>query len=96
VRSRGWKAREALDAAQAMLLGKLVRDPTALWDMWSGPGREVYPAEAEEGTNWEAGRSWKNCGPQWDNAESDGFCKIYKVMREDVVGTSAFTEGMKI
>jgi len=25
-----------------------------------------------EGTNWEAGRSWKDCGPQWDNVKSDG------------------------
>ena len=43
--------RMALDAAQARLLGKLMRGPTALGDVWSGPGREVYLAEAEEGTN---------------------------------------------
>jgi len=68
--------RMALDAAQAKLLGKLMWDPTALGDMWSGPGMEVYPAEAEEWTNWEAGRSWKDCGPQWDNAASDGFTSV--------------------
>jgi len=49
--------RVALDVAQARLLGKLRRNPTALWDIWSGPGREVYPAEAEEETKWEARRS---------------------------------------
>ena len=45
--------RTVLDAAQARLLGKMMRDPTALGDLWSGPGKPVYPAEAEEGTNWE-------------------------------------------
>jgi len=43
----------ALDAAQARLLGKMMQDPTAFGDMWSGPGKAVYPAEVEEGTNWE-------------------------------------------
>ena len=52
----------ALDEAQARLLGKMIRDPTTLEDLWSGPGKPVYPAEVEEGTNWEAGRSWKDCG----------------------------------
>jgi len=46
--------RMALDATQAKLLGKMMR---GLRDMWSGPGKEVYPAEVEEGTNWERGRS---------------------------------------
>jgi len=55
--------RMALDAAQARLLGKMMRDPIALGDMWSGPGREVYLAEVTEGTNWEGGRSWKDCSP---------------------------------
>ena len=49
--------RMALDVAQARLLGKMMRDPTTLGDLWSGPGKPVYPAEMEEGTNWEAGRS---------------------------------------
>jgi len=49
--------RMALDAAQARLLGKMMRDPTTLGDLWSGPGLPVYPAEADEGTNWEGGRS---------------------------------------
>jgi len=44
--------------------------------MQSGPGREVYSAEAEEGMKWEAGRSGKDCGSQWDNAESDGFTSV--------------------
>jgi len=66
----------ALEAAKARLLAKLMWDPTALGDMWAGPGREVYPAEAEEGPNWEAWRSWKDCGSQWDNAESDGFTSV--------------------
>ena len=48
--------RMALDAAQARLLRKMMRDPTALGDLWSGPRKLVYPAEVEEGTNWEGGR----------------------------------------
>jgi len=47
----------ALDAAQAGLLGKMMRDPITLGDLWSGPGLPIYPAEVEEGTNWERGRS---------------------------------------
>jgi len=46
----------ALDTAQARLLGKMMRDPTTLGDLWSGSGLPVYPAEVEEGTNWEGGR----------------------------------------
>jgi len=46
----------ALEAAQARLLGKMIRDPTTLGDLWSGPGKPVYPAESEEGTNWEVVR----------------------------------------
>jgi len=53
-----------------------MRGPTAPGDMWSGPGKPVYPAEVEEGTNWEAGRSWKDCGERWDNTESDGFTSV--------------------
>jgi len=30
----------------------------------------------EEATNCEAARSWKYCGPQWDNAESDRFTSV--------------------
>jgi len=45
--------RMALDAGQARLLGEMMRDPTALGDLWSGPGREVYPVEAGEGMNWD-------------------------------------------
>jgi len=66
----------ALDAVQARLLGKMMRDPAALGDMWSGPERAVYPAEVEEGKNWEVGRSWKDCRPQWNNAESDEFTSV--------------------
>jgi len=66
----------ALGTAQAKLLGKMMRDLTALRGMWSVPGKGVYPAEVEEGTNWEAGRLHKHCGPQWDNAESDGFTSV--------------------
>jgi len=35
----------ALDAAQARLLGKMMRDPIILGDLWSGSGLLVYPAE---------------------------------------------------
>jgi len=87
--------RMALDATQARLLGKLMRDPTALGNMWSGPGREVCPAEAEEGTNWEAGRSWKDCGPQWDNAESDGFTSVMSaILNKAVIGDG--DEGLSV
>ena len=48
--------RMVLDAAQARLLGKMMQDPITLEDLWSGPGKSVYPAETEEGTNWEGGR----------------------------------------
>jgi len=54
--------RMTLDAAQARLLGKMMRDPTALEDMWSGPVKAVSPAEVGEGTNWEAGRSGRIVG----------------------------------
>jgi len=30
----------------------------------------------EEATNCEAGRSWKYCELQWDNAENDGFTSV--------------------
>ena len=84
--------RIALDAAQARLLGKLMRDPIALGDMWAGPGREVYPAEAEEGPNWETWRSWKDCGLQWDNAESDGFTSVMSTIlnKAAVIGDGDF------
>ena len=68
--------RKALDAAQARLLSKRMRDPTALGDMWSGPGNEVYPREAEEGTDWDGGRSWKDCSPQWEEVNDDGFTSV--------------------
>jgi len=68
--------RMALDATQARLLGEILRDPTALGDIWSGLGKAVHAAEVEEGTNWEEGRSWKDCGPQWDNADGDGFISV--------------------
>jgi len=47
----------ALDVAQARLLEKMMRDPTTLRDLWSGPGKLVYPAEVEEEVNWEGRRS---------------------------------------
>jgi len=58
------------------MVGKMMRDPTALGDMWSGPGNDVYPREAEEGTNWEGGRSWKDCSPQWKRVNDDGFTSV--------------------
>jgi len=66
----------ALDAAQARLLGKMMQDPTTLGDLWSGPGKPIYSAEVEEGTNCEEGSSWKDCGEQWREAESEGFTSV--------------------
>jgi len=61
----------------------MIRDPTAVGDMWSGPGKEIlYTAEVEEGTNWEDGRSWKDCGTQCDNAESDGFTVMSRILNK--------------
>ena len=54
----------ALDAAQVRLLGKMMQDPTTLRELWSRPGKPIYPAEIEESTNWERGRSWKDCRVQ--------------------------------
>jgi len=85
--------RMALDAAQARLLGKLMRDSTALW---SDPWREIYPVEAEEGTNWEAGRSWKDCGPQWDNAESDGFTSVMSAIPNKAAVIGDGDEGLSV
>ena len=86
----------ALDAAQARLLGKLMRDPTALGDLWSGPGMEVYLAEAEEGTNWEAGRSWKDCEPQWDNTASDGFTSVMSAILNKAAVIGDGGEGLSV
>jgi len=88
--------RIALDAAQARLLGKLLRDPTALGDMWAGPGREVYPAKAEEGPNWETWRSWKDCGLQWDNAESDGFTSVMSTILNKAAVIGGGDEGLSV
>jgi len=88
--------RMALDAAQARLLGTLMRDPTALADMWAGPGREVYAAEAEEGPNWEAWRSWKDCGSKWDNAESDGFTSVISATLKKAAVIGDGDEGLSV
>jgi len=68
--------RMALYAAQAHLLGKMMRDPTTLGNLWSGPGLPVCPAKLKKGTNWEEGRSWKDCSEQWREVKSDGFTSV--------------------
>jgi len=64
VGSLGWKAREWhwMPLRQGCWGNGCGIQQRSLGDMWSGPGREVYPAEAVEGTNWEAGRSWAAVG----------------------------------
>jgi len=86
----------ALDAAQAQLLGKMMRDPTTLRDLWSGPGLPVYPAEVEEGTNWEGGRSWKDCGKQWRKAKSDGFTSVMSRILNKAAEVGDGDEGLSI
>jgi len=88
--------RMALDAAQARLLGKMMRDATTLGDLWSGPGLPVYPAEVEEGTNWEGGRSWKDCGEQWQEAESDGFISVISCILNKAAEVGDGDEGLSI
>jgi len=57
VRLREWRARD-----QARLMVKMLRDPTALGDLWSGQG---IPAGDGRGRNWEDGREWCDDHPQW-------------------------------
>jgi len=74
----------------------MMQDPTALGDMWSGPGKAVYPAEVEEGTNWEAGRSWKDCGPQWNNVDIDGFTSVMSRVLNKAAEIGEGDEGFSI
>jgi len=86
----------ALDAAQARLLGEMMRDPTALGGLWSGLGKPAYPAEVEEGTNWEAGRSRKDCGERWDGAESDGFTSVMSRILNKAAEVGEGDEGLSV
>jgi len=88
--------RMALDAAHAQLLAKMIRVPTALGDMWSGHGNEVYPREAEEGTNWEEGRSWKNCNPQWETSKDDGFTSVVSAILNKAAVIGERDEGFNV
>jgi len=88
--------RIVLDAAQVWLLGKMMRDPTTLGDLWSGPGKLVYPAEVEEGTNWEGGRLWKDCDKQWQEAESDGFISVISRILNKAAEVGDGDEGLSI
>jgi len=85
-----------LDAAQAQLLGKMMRDPTILEDLWSGPRKPVYAAKMEEGANWEGGRSWKDCGEQWQEAESDGFTSVISRILNKAAEVRDGDEGLSI
>ena len=73
-----------------------IRDPTALGDMWAGPGREIYPAKDEEGPDWETWRSWKDCGLQWDNAESDGFTSVISAILNKAAVIGDGDEGLSV
>jgi len=55
--------RMVLDAAQARLMVKMVRDPTALGGLWLEEGELVK--DGEEGRNVEAGRD--------DNSQNDSY-----------------------
>ena len=73
-----------------------MRDPTTLEDLWSGSGKSVYPAEVEEGTNWRAGRSWKDCGQQWREVESDGFTSVMSRIPNKAAEVGDGDEGLSI
>jgi len=75
----------AIDAAQARLLGKMMRDQMALGDMWKGQGTAMSslgtrPSERAmrggEEANWEDGRSWKGCSQHWNQGKDDGFTSV--------------------
>jgi len=76
--------RMALDAAQARLLGKLLRDPTALGDMWSGPGGKYTQQKRKRGRT---GR---------DNVESDGLTSVMSAIPNKAVVIGDGDEGLSV
>jgi len=63
--------RMALDAAQARLMGKIMRDTTALGDLMFDDGT---------GRNEEAGREWDDFGQEY-TAGSEGFTSVLTVIQ---------------
>jgi len=50
----------------------------------------------EEGTNWEGGRSWKDYGQQWREAESDGFTSVMSRILNKAAEVGDRDEGLSI
>jgi len=50
----------------------------------------------EEATNCEAARSWKYCGPQWDNAESDRFTSVMSTIPNKAVVIGNGDKGLSV
>jgi len=46
--------------------------------------------------NWEGGRSWKDCGGQWDEAESDGFTSVMSRILNKAAEVGDGDEGLSI
>jgi len=90
------ESKDGFRCGTSTVVRKMMKDPTTLGDLWSGPGMPVYPAEVEEGMNWEGGRSWKDCGEQWQEAESDGFTLVMSRIWNKAAEVRDGDEGLSI
>jgi len=82
--------RTALDAAQALLLGKMMRDPAALGDMWMGPGKDIYRGRIG---SW-GGR--KDCSLQWENSKDDDFTSVTSAILNKAAMIGDGVEGLSV
>ena len=52
--------------------------------------------EAEEGTNWEGGRSWGDYSEQWQDAEGDRFTSVMSRILNKAAEVGEGDEGLSI